>query len=183
MTERAAVLTYPVTLPCVSRVDGPSAVAYAGVVRTPMEAGNARQRRAQRVLPHRLALSFDIAHEELAAWLVWCNENAWGDFFLLALPGLLASRAGTATASVPVRFVSDVTRELWQGRGLWGWHVRVEAEYQPTAADLGSVPIGPWIVAGAPATPSPDWIIAGTPASPAVDTITAGTPATPSALA
>jgi hypothetical protein len=150
------MLTYPASLPCVSRTDGPSAVAHAAVVRTPMEAGNTRQRRAHRVLPHRLALSFDIAQDEFAAWLTWCNENAWADFFWLKLPGLIASRAGVNAAPVPVRFVSDLSRELWRGRGLWGWRVRVEVEYQPTPPDLASVPLGDWIIANL-ATQAQTW--------------------------
>lgn len=177
------MLTYPASLPCVSRTDGPSAVAHAAAVRTLMEAGNTRQRRRHRTLPHRLALSFDIAHDEFAAWLTWCNANAWADFFLLNLPGLIASRAGVNVAPVPVRFVSDVTRELWRGRGLWGWHVRVEVEYEPTAADLASVPLGGWIVGGTPGVPSPPWIIAGTPAASSPWGIFAGTPSHPAGYA
>ncbi|MFL6051575.1 MAG: hypothetical protein ACJ72W_01475 [Actinoallomurus sp.] len=150
------MLTYPATLPCVSRIDGPSATASAGAVRTLMEAGNTRQRRRHRTLPHRLALSFDIAQSELSAWITWCNANAWADFFLLNLPGIIASRAGVDSAPVPVRFISDITRELWQGRGLWGWRAHVEVEYQPSAADLASVPIGDWIIANL-ATQAQTW--------------------------
>jgi hypothetical protein len=177
------VNAYPPGLPCVARASH-GALAAAAVVRTPMEAGNARQRRTQRTLPHLLTLSWDLEQpHDLAAWMTWVNAFAWADWFTLRLPGLVASRAGLTSADVPVRFVSDVRRELWQGRGLWGWRVSVTAVYQPTTADLASVPLGPWIVAGMPATPSADWIVAGTPAVPSLDLVSAGTPPDPSAYA
>lgn len=141
------MLAYPPLLPCVSRIEGHSATIFAGLVRTPMEAGNTRQRRTHRVLPHRLSLVFVMAQEVYAAWLAWVNENAFDQWILMSLPGDLAARAGTPTAPTPVRFVSDVTAELMPADRLWYWRCRVEAEWLPSAADLGPAPFGPWILA------------------------------------
>lgn len=162
------MIAYPSTLPCVSRAEGLSATAFSGAVRTPMEAGNVRQRRAHRALPHQLSLAWMIPQRTtLAAFLAWCNANAWGDWFTLTLPGLIASRLGLRTAEVPVRFVSDVRMELVTGRGLWYWRVGVDAEYLPSAADLGPMPMDDgWIVAGTPSAPALLWIVAGTPGQP-----------------
>ena len=141
------MIAYPVSLPCVSRIEGHAATAYAGLVRTPMEAGNTRQRRTQRVLPHRISLVFVMAQEVYADWLTWVNANAFDNWFTLALPGLLASRAGASTALVPVRFMSDVSSELLPVHRLWYWRCRVEAEWMPTAADLVAITFGDWIAA------------------------------------
>jgi hypothetical protein len=175
------VIAYPATLPCVSRVEGHSETAYAGVVRTPMGAGNTRQRRAQRVLPHRLTLVFVVAQELYSDWVAWVNAHAFAEFVGLALPGLAAGRVGADTVTVPVRFVSDVRAELLPVHRLWYWRCSVDAEWLPTSADLLPIATGGWIVGGRPATPSaPNWIIAGGPATPSPGRILAGTPASPS---
>jgi hypothetical protein len=157
---------YPSSLPCVSKSEGLSLTAYAGVVRTPMEAGNSRQRRAQRVLPQALQLTWDIAQAQLYAWTAWVNAHAWDDWILLQLPGLKASSEGLNVSQVPVRFISDLTEELLPGVGLWFWRVKVTVEYNPAAAELTVPPITSDITAGTPATPSPDWIVAGSPGTP-----------------
>jgi hypothetical protein len=172
------MLAYPSTLPCVSRIEGHSATAFAGLVRTPMEAGSARQRRTHRVLPHQMTLVFVMAQEVYGDWLAWVNDNAFDQWIALKLPGFLASRAGTDTAAVPVRFVSDLTMELIPAHRLWYWRARVNAEWLPSSDDLASRPFGPWVVSGGSHT---DWVIAGTPAQPSPDTVTSGTPITPSA--
>jgi hypothetical protein len=157
------MLTYPSSLPCVSRIEGHSATAFAGLVRTPMESGNTRQRRAQRLLPHQIALVFVIAQETYADWLAWINENAYDQWIALKLPGFLASRAGATTALVPVRFMSDVSTELIPAHRLWVWRCRVQAEWLPSSTDLAPTPFGPWIVSGFDVD---QWIVAGTPAAP-----------------
>jgi hypothetical protein len=141
------VIAYPGTFPCVSRIEGHSATAFAGLVRTPMEAGNTRQRRSHRVLPHQVSLVFVIAQEFYADWLAWVNAHAFDEWVSLKLPGFLASRAGTDTALVPVRFVSDIQTELIPVSRLWYWRVRVTAEWLPTFGDLKPSPFGPWVVA------------------------------------
>jgi hypothetical protein len=175
----AAVTPYPAGFPCAERDF--STVGAAGVVRSPLEAGASRQRRAFTGLPHRLALSFVMDQPTYNAWLAWVNAHAFDDWITLALPGVAASRAGTTTAPVPVRFVSDLAAELLNVHRLWFWRVRVEAEWMPTAEDLAPVPFGAWIVAGTPGHPSaPDWIIAGKPATPSnANRVLAGTPAAP----
>jgi hypothetical protein len=79
--------------------------------------------------------------------------------------------------------MTDLQTDLIPVHRLWWWRVRVEAEYVPLASQLVSVPFGPWIVGGTPASPSANWIIAGTPAAPSPDTITAGTPVAPASIA
>lgn len=161
------MIFYPSSLPCVSRAQGLNETAYAGVVRTPMEAGNSRQRRMHRTLPHRLSLTWEMAQTDLAAFLTWVNAYAWDNWVLLDLPGLRASRRSVNVTGTPVRFISDLTEELITGTGLWYWRVRVDAEWQPTTDDLALVPIASWIVAGTPGDPSSDqWIVAGTPGNP-----------------
>jgi len=176
------VITYPDTLPCVSRAEGFTQDGLAGVVRSPAEAGASRQRRAFENLPHRLSLTFVMAQEELADFVAWVNANAWDRWVALALPGIVAARAGTTTARIPVRFTSDLSQEFVAGDGLWFWRVRVEAEWRPSAVALSPAPFGGWVVGGTPGAPSsPDWIIAGRPPTPSnAHRILAGTPAAPS---
>jgi hypothetical protein len=134
------VILYPKFLPCVSKVEGLSMTDDAGVVASPLEAGTLSLRRRHQTLPALMTLTWNIAQQtELAAWLTWCNANAWG-WFSIALPGLAASRAFTRTAPVPVRFVSDVTQALMDGRGIWYWRVGVDAETQPSVAELAVLP-------------------------------------------
>jgi len=175
------VIDYPSGFPCVSRI-GHGATLGAGLVRSPIDAGATRQRRAHEQLPHRIALLWDMSQAELADWLPWVNAHAWDDWVRLPLPGLLASRAGVNVTPTPVRFTSDLTQELIPTAGLWYWRIGVEAEYVPTGDDLAVIPLGGWIVAGSPAAPSsPDWIIAGTPPTPSnANRVLAGTPADPS---
>ncbi|MFL6051576.1 MAG: hypothetical protein ACJ72W_01480 [Actinoallomurus sp.] len=130
------MIDYPASLPCPSKGEGFSVGDAAGVVRSPLEAGNSRQRRMHRLLPEQLSLVWTIDQPKtLAAWLAWANVYGW-DWFMLTLPGLAASRAGARTAPMPVRFVSDVQQEFMGGAGLWVWRVRVEAEAMPSSADL-----------------------------------------------
>jgi hypothetical protein len=175
------MMNYPSQLPCVSRIEGHSATLSSGVVRTPMEAGNTRQRRMQRVLPHQIALVFVMSQEVYGDWLAWVNAYAFDGFFALQLPGLLASRADADTVGVPVRFMSDISAELIPANRLWYWRCRVSAEWLPMAADLAVLPFGDWAVSGGAI---PDWIVGGTPPAPSMpDTFTAGTATTPSGIA
>jgi hypothetical protein len=148
-----------------------------------MEAGNARQRRTNRILPTRISLVFMIEQAGYAAWLNWVNTYAWDDWIQMKLPGLQASIQGSNTAAIPVRFMTDLQTDLVPVHRLWWWRVRVEAEFIPTPDQLEPVPFGPWIVGGTPASPSPDWIVGGTPAAPSPDVISAGTPLDPVAIA
>lgn len=127
---------YPYLLPCPSKGEGFSVGDAAGLVNSPLEGGNARQRRMHRGLPERIALVWTIDQPKtLAAWLAWVNVYAW-DWFMLGLPSLAASRAGVHTTPTPVRFVSDIQQSLLSGHGLWIWRLSVEAETMPTSTDL-----------------------------------------------
>lgn len=176
------MIAYPLTLPCVSRVEGHAATAFAGVVRTPQEAGTTRQRRAHRAMPHQLALVFVMDQAVYASWLAWVNANAFDDWIMLELPGLLASRAGADTVPTPVRFISDIQAELLDVHRLWYWRVRVQAEWLPTADDWTTIPLGDWIVADLLDLP-PDSVHAGSPSLPSPGVVDSGTPLAPSAIA
>ena len=176
------MIIYPALFPCPSRIEGHNQSMSAGLVRTPMEAGNARQRRTHRVLPTSISLVFMVNQPDYASWLTWVNENAWDDWVLMNLPGLEASRLGLDTAAIAVRFTTDLQADLLPVHRLWWWRVRVQAEWVPSPESLVSVPIGPWVIADI-ANPPPDWIIAGTPPTPSLDTFTGGTPLKPSAYA
>lgn len=174
---------YPSTLPCVSRIEGHAAAAFAGAVRTPMEAGNTRQRRSQRVLPHQLQLVFVMPQTRLADWMTWVNLHAWDEWIEMKLPGLLASRHGHDVIATPVRFISDLQLRLRQEYRLWYWDVSVEAEWLPLSADLVALR---WFVGGRPGTTPAvaDWIVGGRPPTPSTpDTVTGGAPSNPSAIA
>jgi hypothetical protein len=175
------MVIYPASFPCPSRIEGHGQAMSAGLVRTPMEAGNARQRRSHKVLPTRISLVFMVHQPEYASWLTWVNENAWEDWVTMKLPGLAASRLGLDTAEINVRFMTDLQADLLPVHRLWWWRVRVEAEYVPTPEQLTPIFTGDWIVAGVPAFPAPDWIVAGTPADPSPDWISAGTALAPAA--
>jgi hypothetical protein len=179
----AAVIAYPATLPCVSRVEGLSLGLASGVVRSPIEAGATRQRRAHVQLPQTFTLVFVIDQALYAGWVAWMNAHAFDGWVLIALPGVLASRAGADVVPVPVRCTSDLQAELLPVHRLWFWRVRVQAEWMPSAADLVPIAQGAWIAAGSPAAPSsPDWIRAGTPGTPSnANRLIAGTPSAPSA--
>ena len=161
------MVIYPAPFPCPSRIEGHSQAMNAGLIRTPMEAGNARQRRTHRILPTRISLVFVINQPDYAAWLTWVNANAWDEWVSMKLPGLEASRLGLDTAAIAVRFMTDLQADLMPVHRLWYWRVRVEAEYIPTPAQLVPVPIGDWIIAGTPGAPSPDLISSGTVDAPA----------------
>lgn len=128
------MVLYPALLPCASRIEGHGALVATAIVRTPMQAGNCRQRRTHAQLPQRLALAFVIDQALYAAWIAWVNTYAYTDFVLMRLPGVLAARAGTDTAPTPVRFISDLQAELVPLHRLWIWRVRVDAEWLPEAA-------------------------------------------------
>lgn len=170
---------YPISFPCVSRIEGHSAQLAAGLVRTPMNSGNARQRRAFRNLPHTLALVFIVEQRLYASWLAWVNAHAWDDWIRLRLPGLHAAALDADTAPTPVRFITDLQAELLPVHRLWFWRVRVAAEYMPIAGDLPILLDAGWVIGGTPVAPSIDWILAGTPATPAGDFVNPGTPAFP----
>lgn len=176
-----ALANYPGSFPCPSRVEGHSQQMAAGLVRSPMEAGNSRQRRSQRVLPTEIALVFVIAQAQYASWLAWVNAHAFDEWINMKLPGLRASQAGTTTTATAVRFTSDIGAELLNVRRLWYWRVRVTAEYLPVLSDFPVID-GVWIIGGTPAQAFPDDVIGGTPAAPAPIFTNPGTVFAPTVL-
>ena len=174
-------IAYPRDFACPSRIEGHSAVVSTGLVRTPMEGGNTRQRRMQRQAPQLISLVFVMPQTELADWLSWVNAYAFDQWIDIDLPGVLASRAGTQTAATPVRFCSDIALTLVPVHRLWYWQARVSCEWLPTAEDLRP---WAWIIADLDdetIETSSHWVIAGTPDAPSPDLVTAGGPAAPSA--
>jgi len=127
---------YPHLFPCPSRIEGHSQGMSAGLVRTAMQAGNARQRRSHRVLSTSVGLVFMVNQPDYAAWLSWVNDNAWSDNVTIKLPGIEASRLGLDTAAIVVRFMSDLQADLLPVHRLWYWRCRVAAEYFPTVETL-----------------------------------------------
>jgi hypothetical protein len=164
---------YPVSLPCVSRVEGHNAALDAGLVRTPMGAGNSRQRRNYRNLPHMISLVFMVPQDSWRYWLSWVNANAYDDWLTLNLPGLKAGAAQKDTTPTLVRFCTDIQADLVPVHRLWLWRARVSCEYLPDVDDFQE--IGFWYIGGTPAKPSTTWVIGGTPDGPAPDMTNPGT--------
>lgn len=153
-----------------------------GVVRSEMAAGNARQRRAYRIMPHYLALSFHMRIEELYLWQNWINQFGY-DYFLCPVSVMYAG-GPPAPANMRrevLRFTSDlqITMDGWNFVG-----VTVAAELSNDAQTANPpIGLGGWIVGGTPADPnSLQWYVGGTPAAPSPAWATGGTPGAPSSL-
>jgi hypothetical protein len=179
------VNAYPGSFPCPSRADAHAVAMEPGLVRSPTEQGDPRERRAWETLPQRVALTFVINQEQLASWLAWMNAHAWDEWISMRLPGLKASKANTPTTTTTttptaVRFCADLAAELLEADRLWWWRVHVSAEYVPLPGDFPPLP-GDWIVGGTPLVPALAWVLPGTPAKPARTFINPGTPAAPTA--
>jgi hypothetical protein len=153
-----------------------------GILRTPMEGGNTRQRRRYTIMPSIFRLEFVMPAIDLGTWQSWVNAFAY-DYFLLNLESMWSAFAGAVTAPHIVRFISDLDIE----NVVYGWvRVRVQAELSPNQYAIGGplIPTYQWIIGGTPTAPAaPDWIIAGVPQNPSTpDWIFAGTPANPAAI-
>jgi hypothetical protein len=119
---------YPTTFPA------PRCAPHAwkidmGVLRTPMEGGNTRQRRLYDVMPHAYTLEFTLRLTELFAWQAWVNANAY-DYFDLPLVSWLSSQAGVRAMPTEARFTSDLEVEFSPPDNVV---VRVGAELSPAA--------------------------------------------------
>ena len=177
----ASVPLYPVDFVIANRQPYSMAVDM-GVIRSEMAAGNARQRRAYAIMPHKLALSFTMRIEELFLWQTWVNQYAYS-YFLCPVSTMYAGGPpvpGNIRREV-LRFISDL--EI----SSEGWNlvtVTVAAELSADAfANSPPIGAGGWIIGGTPAEPNTEtWMIGGTPAAPSPDWAIGGTPAFPSSL-
>lgn len=178
----ASVPRYPAEFVIPDREPYAFAVDMA-VIRSEMAAGNARQRRAYRIMPHALALSFHMRIEELYLWQNWVNEYAY-TYFLCPVSTMYAGGppvAGNIRYEV-LRFTSDLAVQM-EGWNFVG--VQVSAELANDAqTDNPPIGVGDWIIGGTPRAPnSALWYVAGTPGNPSnQNRVNAGTPAFPSAF-
>jgi len=173
-------VTYPKSFQC-PQIKPYSLGVDMGLVRTPMQGGNNRQRRQYRHMPHIFRLEFVMEALDLGTWQQWINSFAY-DYFILGLESMWSGNAGTITSPHIVRFISDLEVE----NVVYGWvRVRVQAELSPNQYALAGPGIltDAWIIGGTPAAPSADTIIAGTPAAPSMpEWISAGSPQNPAAI-
>jgi hypothetical protein len=128
-------VTFPTTLPCVSRIDGYSLDSSAALLRSPFDAGNARQRRMHIIMPTEIALTWRASNAQLQPLFAWLNTYGF-DWFKLTLAGIEASLAGLQSKAIDVRLMSDVQVALMQfHRSNW-WTLKASAEYVPAIAAL-----------------------------------------------
>jgi hypothetical protein len=174
-------VSYPSSFQC-PQIKPYSLKVDMGVVRTPMQGGNNRQRRQYRIMPHVFQLEFIMEAIELGYWQSWVNSFAY-DYFLLDLESMWSATNNKITSPHLVRFISDLEVE----NVVYGWvRVRVQAELSPNQFAFAgpNLPTHQWIIGGTPQAPSaPDRIIAGSPIAPSMpDWIYAGTPQFPAAI-
>jgi hypothetical protein len=137
---------YPESLPCVSRIDGYGMTAAAGVLKTPLEFANARQRRMHARMPQEIALSWRCTNAEMHAVVAWLNEYGY-DWFKLYLAGVEASQDEVFAKQIIVRLMSNISTTLMPVYRQNWWKVSCSAEYQPPPSTLlvdeGEEPTGP----------------------------------------
>lgn len=135
--------------------------ADMGVVRSPMAAGNARQRRLYRHMPQQFQLSFHLHTSELYQWQYWVNLYAY-DWFALPLASMFAPPANWSPDGIQpagqisphiARFISDLSISM-DGYDWFG--VTVAAEVSPDMLAFVPRPPGMDVIdAGTPDNPSP----------------------------
>lgn len=159
---------YPADFRCAQIT--PYAIAVdMGLLRTQMDGGGARQRRLYKTMPTVYSLEFIMTVQELGAWQIWVNDNAYDYFIIDNLESFRSGLKGQVSSPHSIRFISNLAID----NPVFGWvRVKVQAEGAIAAPEAG------WIVGGTPAAPSPLWIIAGTVVAPSPGMIYAGTPAT-----
>lgn len=172
---------YPASFQC------PQIIPYGwtvdmGIIRTPMEGGNSRQRRRYRTMPHGFKLEFIMPALALGQWQSWVNAFAY-DWFTMNLESMWSAATGAITSPHLIRFISDLEFD----DVVYGWvRCRVQAELSPNQVALGGplLPTYAWVIGGTPQAPSnANSVIAGNPSSPSTpDWIFAGTPQFPAAI-
>jgi hypothetical protein len=134
-----AATIYPASLPCVSRIDGYGLNQAASLVRTPFEAGNARQRRWNFVLPTEIQLTWRCTNEQLHQLFAWLNTYGY-DWFQLDTSSLESSIADVIAVPIDVRLTSDLQMSLMPIHFQNYWAVKANAVYSPTSAVLAEFP-------------------------------------------
>jgi hypothetical protein len=168
-------IAYPATLPC-PLIDGFASEAVAFVVRSPYEAGNSRQRRSNKILPHLFSIEWMMDQATYGDWLKWMNAHGWA-WFELSIPSAMAGAKKLQLMPHTVRLTSDLSTSLVASSKGYYWRISAVIECIPGQDAIG--PNGPasamddWIVAHTPGNPSfPDWYVAGRPGTPAIDIVT-----------
>lgn len=134
-----AAVIYPDSLPCVSRIDGYGFNQAASLVRTPFEAGNARQRRMNWVLPTEIQIAWRCSNEQLHPLFAWLNTNGY-DWFQLDTSSLESSIADTIAVPIDVRLIGDLQMSLTPIHFQNWWGVSASAVYLPVDAVLSVYP-------------------------------------------
>jgi len=108
-------------VPCPSIADF-SYDADMGVLRTPVNAGYARQRRRYKTQPRTYQLTWRLTTEQLNSWEIFAQKYGYNWFFL---PMTTGQSPFWFPAEHPVRFISNYSVSL-ETRDIWA--VTVEAE-------------------------------------------------------
>ena len=154
----------------------------SGLVRTPFDAGNYRQRRLYTNMPTLFVASMVVRDIDIATWFLWWNHFGYDwfqiDLGLTPYSSFMQQSDGATCSAHIVRCTSNPQIEAEAGD-----LVRVTVNLELSPETLQTIPmLGEWILAGTPATASTDWILGGTPADSSVDTYTGGSPPYPAIL-
>jgi hypothetical protein len=121
---------WPSSFPC-PLIDGFAMQANAAVIRSPEAAGNTRQRRINRRLPHSISLAWVFSQAEYGQVLRWLNKNGW-NWFDIQLP----SGSGDHLGAYTIRLISNLQGELIEGKDGYHWRVTASAEWMPPRSRL-----------------------------------------------
>src|SRR5215831_2732791 len=126
---------FPPDLPCVSRIDGYGIGANASLLRTPIESGNASQRRSNARMPQEIKLAWRVDNNNLKPLLAWLNSFGY-EWFNLRLASIESSALDEFASDIAVRLMSDINTTLNPIYNQQWWTVTVSAEYQPPVSAL-----------------------------------------------
>jgi len=121
---------FPAAYPCASRIDGFAMAHTASLIRTPFEAGNARQRRSNFQMPTQVQLAWKLDNEQFHPVFTWLNNYGY-DWFFLRLSGIQSSELGVFATKVPIRLLSDLTQSLIRVYRQNWWLLSCTAEIMP----------------------------------------------------
>jgi len=169
-------IDFPPDLPCVSRIDGYSFNSSSSLYRTDFDAGNARQRRSNFVLPQEFTLSWRCPNDKLHPLFTWLNAYGY-NWFNLRLASIESSELGQFASDIVVRLMTDISISLNPIYKQQWWTLSVGAEYWPPESMLVG---GSWVIGRTPGDPSPDWVVGRGPPDPPLSRVIGGTPELPS---